>query len=88
MQPKKGRNEIIRKVLEVCQGEGAVKTRIVYQANLNFRTVNPFIDTLIKSGLLEVLDGSQAIYKTTEKGNEIFKRLKEIGAQIKNTVSD
>jgi predicted transcriptional regulator len=82
MPPKRGRNEIIREILGLCQGEGVAKTRIVYQVNLNFRTVNPYIDAMIKGELLEVLGGSQVIYRTTEKGNEALERLKEIDAMI------
>lgn len=37
---KRNRNEIISEILRVCM-KGASKTRVVYQANLNFRTVNP-----------------------------------------------
>jgi len=67
MQPKRGRNEIIRAILEECKGDGAVKTRIVYHANLNFRTVKPYLASLVEGGMLEVLDGPQDIYRTTEK---------------------
>ncbi len=80
MQPKRGRNEIIRSILEVCLVEGAVKTRIVYQANLNFRTVRPYLASLVDGGMLEVLD--QAIYRTTEKGSETLRLLKEIDDMI------
>jgi predicted transcriptional regulator len=48
---KRKKHAIISEVLDVCR-TCACKTRIVYQANLNFRTVNPYIDLLIKSNLL------------------------------------
>jgi len=47
---KRSRHEIISQILDVCRN-GASKTRIVYQVNLNFRTVNPYIDLLIKNGI-------------------------------------
>ncbi|MDD1736625.1 MAG: winged helix-turn-helix domain-containing protein, partial [Methanothrix sp.] len=45
---KRSRHEILSKILKICLN-GASKTRIVYQANLNFRTVNPYLQTLIKN---------------------------------------
>ena len=48
---KKSKHAIISEILDVCR-TCACKTRIVYQANLNFRTVNPYIDLLIKNNLL------------------------------------
>ncbi|TFH50504.1 MAG: DNA-binding protein, partial [Methanothrix sp.] len=48
----------------ICKN-GACKTKIVYQANLNFRTVNPYIDLLIKNNLLEVKQGETILYETT-----------------------
>ncbi len=80
MQPKRGQNEIIRAILELCQGEGAVKTKIVYQVNLNFKRVKPYLASLVNGELLEVLDGPQVIYRTTEKGKQTLEKLREIDA--------
>ena len=44
---KRSKHTIISQILGICR-DGASKTRIVYQANLNFRTVNPYIELLIK----------------------------------------
>jgi predicted transcriptional regulator len=44
----------------------------VYQVNLNFRTVNPYLASLVEGELLEVLDGPLKLYRTTEKGTEIL----------------
>jgi predicted transcriptional regulator len=49
---KRSKHVIISEILDICK-DGANKTRIVYQANLNFRTVDPYIDLLIKNNLLE-----------------------------------
>jgi hypothetical protein len=43
---KRSRQEIITQILEICMN-GASKTKIVYQANLNFKMVNPYLDLLI-----------------------------------------
>jgi predicted transcriptional regulator len=50
---KRSRDNIISEILDICT-KGANKTQIVYKANLNFRTVNPYIDLLIKNKLITV----------------------------------
>ena len=40
---KRSRDTIISHILDIC-ANGASKTRIVYQANLNFRTALPYED--------------------------------------------
>ena len=45
---KRSRDIIISKILDTCT-KGANKTKIVYQANLNFRTVNPYSELLTKT---------------------------------------
>jgi len=74
---KRSREAIIAHILEICT-DGASKTKIVYQANLNFRTVLPYIDLLIKNDLLICCCDSSIIYKTTSKGLNILKELKNI----------
>ena len=74
------------RILSVCS-EGANKTKIVYQANLNFKTVNPYIDQLVKSGMIEIKEGQISIYKTTDKGKELLKNFKEIQSSL-NTRKD
>ena len=74
------------RILSVCS-EGANKTKIVYQANLNFKTVNPYIDQLVKSGMIEIKEGQISIYKTTDKGKELLKNFKEIQSSL-NTKKD
>ena len=64
---KRNRNEIISEILNICI-KGSSKTRVVYQANLNFRTVDPYLQLLIKNELIKVQQGRHAIYETTEKG--------------------
>ncbi|MEM0498972.1 MAG: winged helix-turn-helix domain-containing protein, partial [Methanothrix sp.] len=48
---KRDKLSIISEILQKCIG-GATKTAIVYQVNLNFKTVNPYLDLLIARGLL------------------------------------
>ena len=78
---KRSRHRIVSQILDICVS-GASKTRIVYQANLNFRTVNPYMEMLIKNELLTVEDGKRISYKTTEKGMDLLKDFREIYSQF------
>lgn len=78
---KRSRGEIINQILGICS-KGATKTRIVYQANLNFKTVNPYIDLLIKSGLIDLRSGQNKIYMTTARGSELMESFKAIQREI------
>jgi len=64
---RRSREEIVSEILDVCLN-GANKTRIVYQANLNFRTVNPYLDLLIEKNLIKVSQGHMLRYETTSQG--------------------
>lgn len=78
---KRSRHIIISQILNICV-KGASKTRIVYQANLNFRTVNPYIDMLTKNGLLNIKQGPTVLYETTERGMELLENFKQIQNQL------
>jgi len=69
--------EIERQILGIAR-EGCRKSRIVYQANLNFRIVKGYISRLQNRGLLEI---DNKIFKTTEKGEEF---VKDFDALIEN----
>ncbi|MFB3764165.1 MAG: winged helix-turn-helix domain-containing protein [Methanotrichaceae archaeon] len=75
MRRKRSSDMIIAQILEVCI-DGATKTRIVYQSNLNFRTVNPYIDLLVRRRLIETAQDNRKLYKTTEEGIELMKCFK------------
>ena len=49
---------------------GANKTQIVYSCNLNFHTVVPYLDILIKNGLAEKLEGEHIRHSTQARGGE------------------
>jgi predicted transcriptional regulator len=74
---KRSRQEIISQILEICTN-GASKTQIVYQANLNFKMVNPYLDLLIKNDLIQVNEGRAIIYETTPKGIGLLGSIKRI----------
>ncbi|MBN1234920.1 MAG: DNA-binding protein [Methanotrichaceae archaeon] len=78
---KRSKQEIIAQILEVCL-ESASKTRIVYQVNLNFRTINPYLDILTKNSLIEVSKGEQTLYKTTQKGADLLETIKKVNESL------
>lgn len=88
MQSKRRSNDVIvSQILKICI-HGASKTRIVYQANMNFMTVGPYLDNLIKSGCIESIpEGSRIIYRTTPKGMDLKERLERFQSDIDNFYS-
>ena len=73
--------QIMVSILNTCT-RGANKTRIVYQANLNFRTVNPYLDLLEKKGLLQVTEDRTTLYKTTPRGLELINNFSSINEML------
>jgi predicted transcriptional regulator len=71
---KRNKYEIVREILELCK-DPASKTRIVYQCNLNFRTINPHLERLTQTELLEASGDSSVTYRTTAKGLEALKHM-------------
>lgn len=67
--------EIIRSILLICKKKDANKTKIVYQANLNFKTAGVYIDWLINHELIKKED---SIYQITPKGNELLSNLQDV----------
>jgi len=74
---KRSRHKIVSDILHICV-TGASKTRIVYQANLNFNTVNPYMDMLIEKNLIKVERGRMVSYHTTERGINLLNEIDHI----------
>jgi len=54
---------------------GAWKTRIVYEANLNFCMIEKYLPRLIKQGFIEHDGGGvRSLYHTTPRGHEFLRR--------------
>lgn len=81
MSKKRSSDMIVTQILEACTG-GAGKTRIVYHSNLNFTTINPYLDLLVKSGLLEIISGPRPKYRTTERGLAMMSEFKHHHGEI------
>jgi predicted transcriptional regulator len=80
---KRNKTMIISEILNICL-DGASKTKIVYQANLNFRTVNPYLKLLIKKDLLLAKNEPRMLYETTNKGKVLLENYN----RIKDELSD
>ncbi|MFB3764696.1 MAG: winged helix-turn-helix domain-containing protein [Methanotrichaceae archaeon] len=88
MSNKRNPNAVTAQILEICS-DGAGKTRIIYQANLNSATGTQYLDNLMKNGLIEAIpDGSRFIYKTTPKGRELQEKLKQFKSLMDHLYSD
>jgi predicted transcriptional regulator len=72
MGRKRYKDQILASILEVCAGGGASKTQIVYNSNMNFHTVVPYLELLVRNGLAERTEGGVPRYKTTAKGTKHF----------------
>jgi predicted transcriptional regulator len=80
---KRSRDTIISQILDVCSNGGANKTRIVYQVNLNFRTVNPYIELLTNNGMINAkIDCKPVVYETTTRGLALLDNYKQIQSEL------
>jgi predicted transcriptional regulator len=78
---RRSQHDIILKILDICKSDTS-KTRIVISANLNFKTVNSYLDLLIKNDLLQSKREKTILYKTTNKGTDLLYRFKKIQSQL------
>ena len=74
---RRTKEEILVCILETCL-TGANKTIIVYKSNLNFATIVPYLDSLIKNGFITTKEGAHTKYETTDKGKNLLSGLREI----------
>lgn len=74
---RRNRFQILSTILETCM-DGANKTRVVYQSNLNFRTVNPYLDQLVDRDLIQIVPEKPILYKTTNKGAEMLRDFNKV----------
>jgi predicted transcriptional regulator len=68
---------IVTAILETCLN-ASNKSVITYKNNLNFSTSTFYLDFLAQRGLINVVEESLKRYKTTDKGEELLVRLKEV----------
>jgi predicted transcriptional regulator len=78
--PQKRRDKlyIIAEILEIAR-DGALKTQIMYKANLSFTQLNDYLKFMLKNNFLERLIGNgKEVYKATEKGLIFLQRYREM----------
>ena len=78
MGQKRYKDQILCSILQVCGGGGANKTQIVYSCNMNFHSVVPYLDLLVRNGLVERVEGKILRYKTTGRGMQALQHFHEI----------
>lgn len=81
--PKRGRDEIIRVILDICTDKDIKKTVIVRRANLNFKTTAPYLVMLKDKGFLEIdQTGEFPVYSITQRGIDLLKELNRAGHSL------
>ena len=86
--------EIIANMLDITRN-GALKTHLMYRANLSFMVVTQYLGVLEGSGLVEQViseDEPKRLYKTTAKGfqyMEVYQSLQDIaGIDSRNRIGN
>jgi len=82
--PRKRRDRllIMAEILEVAI-DGALKTQMMYRANLSFAQLNEYLKLLLDMKMLETLEGKKRVYKTTSKGMRYLQSYREIHDLLK-----
>ncbi len=71
---RRNKFDIVIAILDVVSS-GANKTKIVYNANLNFNLATTYMELLLERGLVRTNGG---IYEITEEGKTFSKKAKEL----------
>ena len=88
--PRKRRDRlfIIAEMLDIAKN-GALKTQIMYKANLSFAQLNTYLKLLLETQLLEIINRKgKNIYRTTKKGCEYMQSYKEIIETLSNNTNN
>ena len=67
----RSRAHIAGRILEIANGGGATKTKIMYKAFLSYAQLKEYLTFLMDNGLLQRDQGRQ-FYRTTEKGIRVL----------------
>lgn len=89
VERRRDRLYIMAEILEVTL-EGALKTQVMYRANLSFAQLNQYLTLLLDLNLLEQKENRErTFYKTTTKGMRFLESYKQIVDMLKkNEVTD
>lgn len=84
---RRGPTEIIAEILATASDMGTTKTSLVYRTNMNFLRIKKYLDLLIGKQLLECLEfNSHLIYRTTRKGQDALKGLRDVQAILYGSI--
>jgi len=75
---RRSRQQIIYEILKICKN-GVNKTKIVYQANINFGSVRFYLQYLIESHLIYA---NQGIYQTTSNGTSLLESINQVNVKL------
>lgn len=76
---KRSRGQIVLAILDLLAAQDRLKTEIVYQANLNFRTIDRYLEKLVEAGNVSWNERTRMWYLTTA-GREAVDHLREVEA--------
>lgn len=85
---RRSRLDIIAGILDAAMN-GTVKTRIMYNANVNFVQFNDYLECLLEAQLIRTITRRRkTIYKTTEKGKLLLHRFNETAEMLNARSND
>ncbi len=80
---RRDRLHIMAEILEVAI-DGALKTQMMYRANLSFAQLNEYLKLLTDLKLLDIPENNvRKIYKTTSKGMRYLQSYRDINELLK-----
>ena len=85
LERRRDRLYIMAEILQVTL-EGALKTQVMYKANLSFAQLKQYLSLLLDLNLLELKKSNlRAVYKTTSKGMGFLESYRQIQELLKKT---
>ena len=80
---RRDRMFIMAEILEVAL-DGALKTHMMYRANLSFAQLNEYLKLMLDLRLLEITGkNGKTVYKTTSKGMRYLQSYRDINELLK-----
>lgn len=76
---RRSRGQVLLEILELLATQDRLKTEIVYQVNLNFRTIDRYLEKLVEAGNVSWNERTRMWYLTTA-GREAADHLREVEA--------
>jgi predicted transcriptional regulator len=83
----RGSTEIIGLILQAVECESLTRSKIMYQAILNFKQVSSYTVLLADEGLLKYLDQDRK-YAITDKGKEFLRLFRETNKLLNTSIDE